>query len=108
MFHYKEQSILGLDDFVKLNNVRVLDYFQNVYLSGDSLNVIDIINLPLVEDLDSDSLTREHMYTLLDLAKRALTERLLYLIVANHIVVHVDFLFVHCLLNLSISLGFFI
>ena len=102
MLHDKEQSILCLDDFVELNNVRVLNYFQNVNLARNSLDVIDVVDLPLVEDFDGDTLARVHVDALLHLAKRALAECLLYLIVTNPATVHMHSLIAHRLLCVKV------
>lgn len=99
MLHDEKQSVLGLDDFVELNDVRMLDYFQNVNLARNSFDVIDIVDLPLVENLDGDALARVHMDTLLHLAKRALSKRLLYLVVAYHGAVDVHVLIAQELLR---------
>lgn len=62
---------------------------EDVYLTGDPLNVIDIVDLPLIQDFDGHFLTGEYVVTLLHFAEGALSERLLYFVVADQLVSHV-------------------
>ena len=49
MFHDKEESVGGLNSLVQLDNVRVPHDLQNVDLSADSLHVVHVGDLALVE-----------------------------------------------------------
>lgn len=53
----------------------VLDSFQNVNLSGDSLDVSYVCNLRLFEDFYRHFFLGRNMGTDLDFAKSALTDR---------------------------------
>lgn len=94
MLHNQKQSILCLDDLVKLDDGRMAHYPENVDLPGHALNVVDIVYLPLVEDLDGHLLPSEYVVALLHFAECALPERLLDLVVAYQAVAHVYYFLV--------------
>ena len=52
MLHDKKQSVRSLDCFVKLDDVGMADHFQNVDLSADSLYIVNVCDLALVEQFD--------------------------------------------------------
>ena len=52
--HDQIQLLGGLNDLVQLNKVGVLDYFQNVDLTRNSLNICNILYLALFENFDSN------------------------------------------------------
>jgi hypothetical protein len=66
-----------------LNDVRVPIAFEDLDLAGHALHVGDLHNTLLLEDLDSHLLARDQMQPQLNLAERALTDR-----VAQHILAH--------------------
>ena len=90
VFHYQEDATFGLDNFVKLDYVRVLYYFEDVDLTGNPLNVVHVVNLPLVQDLYCHSLPCVLVDALLHLSESALAEGPFNSVVAYHVAV--DFL----------------
>jgi len=50
ILHDQKQLVWRLNSFVQLYNVRMPNYFQNMDLPTDSLNIIHIRNFALVED----------------------------------------------------------
>lgn len=50
--HYHIELFLGLDDFIKLDDVRVPHLFQNFDFSGNSLYVLLVVNLVFLQYLD--------------------------------------------------------
>ena len=84
MLHDQVKFGLCFNDFIKLNNVRMSDYLQNVNFSCDALYVIDIFNFGFFEDFHSDLnfirtahasylLISMNVYALFDLAESSLT-----------------------------------
>lgn len=73
ILHDKEKLFGSLDNFVKLNQVRVANLLKNVDLSGDSLNVSHINNLALLQDFYSHFLPCQWMDAKLYFSKGALT-----------------------------------
>lgn len=59
------------------------DDLENMYLPGDSLNIIDILDLGLFEDLDSHLLPCVDMDPLLHFAKGTLPESALKRVIPN-------------------------
>ena len=54
VFHNHVQFFLGLDDFIELDHIRVPDLLQNLDLPRDSLDVLLVVDLVLLEDFDSN------------------------------------------------------
>ena len=52
VLHYEIELFWCLDDFIKLNDVRVSDHFQDVDFTGDSLNVVYVLYLVFFQDLN--------------------------------------------------------
>ena len=93
MLHDQKESIFCFDNFVKLNDCRMAHNSQDVDLTSHSLDVVHIINFPLVEDLDCNFLTGKYVVALLNFSEGALAERLLNLIITNQSLTHIyDFL----------------
>ena len=95
MFHDKEQSLGCFYDLIDLNNAWMSNDFQNVDFSGDPFNIIDILNLPLVQNLNSDLLTSVDVVPLFDFSERSLSQSLLYLIISDNFGFIIDFWFGH-------------
>jgi hypothetical protein len=57
IFHNQVQLLLGFDDLVELDDLRVSDDLQNVDLSGHALHICNVTDLGLFEDLDGDFLS---------------------------------------------------
>ena len=85
MFHYQKDALGGFNYFVNLNNVGVLHDFQNMNFSGNSLNVVNIVNLLLVENFYRHLLACVNMVALFDLAKSSLTKSLFNFVIAYHL-----------------------
>lgn len=74
---HDQVELLGcLDNFIKLNNMRMTNEFEDVNLSGDPFNITDILYFLLLKYFDSDLLARQIVIPELDLAKRALPNSL--------------------------------
>ena len=54
MLHYQVKLWLCFYDLIQLYNVRMADNLKYMYLSCDSLHIIDIFDFCLLKDLDSD------------------------------------------------------
>jgi hypothetical protein len=76
VLHHEEQLLLGLDDFVELDDVGVPDELEDVHFPRDALDVCDVHDLALLEDLDGHGLLGEGVVGQLDLAEGALAEGL--------------------------------
>jgi hypothetical protein len=61
-----------------LNDVRVTNKFENVNLSGDPLDITDVLYLLLLKYLDGDLLAGKVVIAELHLPKRPLPYRLAY------------------------------
>jgi hypothetical protein len=59
VLHYHVQFLLGLDDFIELDDVGVAHLFQDFYFPGDALDVFLVVDLVLLQDLDGDLLSGE-------------------------------------------------
>ena len=75
IFHNKVQLFLGLNDLIKLDNLRVSDDLQNVDLSGHTLHIGNINDLRLLKDLDCDFFSSREVSPQFDLAEGALPDR---------------------------------
>ena len=73
MLHDEEKALFCLYDLVQLDDVRVLHYSEDVNFARNSLNVVDVVDLPLFKDFDRHALSGETMDTLFDFAEGALT-----------------------------------
>lgn len=83
MLHYQVKFRLGLDDFVELDDVRMPDDLEDVNLSGDPLDIIDVLDLCLLKYLDGHLLPRVDMDALLDFAEGPLSKCPFELVVSN-------------------------
>lgn len=54
VFHNQKQPTGSFDDFVKLNNVRMPNYFQNVDLPRHAFDVVHISYFVFFQDLNCD------------------------------------------------------
>lgn len=106
VLHNEEQSVFGLYDFVELNDGRMAHYSEDVDLPGYALNIVHVVDLPLVQDLYRYFLPRENMVPLLHFSKGALSECFLYLVVANQAITHVDNFFMYLALNRHADFSF--
>ena len=61
ILHHKIQLFAGLDDFIKLNDVRMSNYLEDVNLSGNSFNVVNINDLVFFEDFHSHFFSSQNM-----------------------------------------------
>ena len=93
VFHDEEKTILGFNNLVKLDYVWMAHNSKDVDLSGHALNIINVVDLPLVQYLDGHLLSRKDVEALLYLAERALPKCLLYLIVADETITHFYYFF---------------
>lgn len=84
MLHDQENSFWGFNYFVDLNDVRMLYDFQNMNFSGNSLDVVNVIDLLFIQNLDRDFLAGEDMSPLFNLSKCSLTKGLLNFVVSDH------------------------
>lgn len=85
VLHDQKQALGRLDDFVQLNDAGVPHDLQDVDFSLDSLDVVDVLDLPFVQNLDRHFLPGENVKTLLHFSEGALAECLFDLIVSNHL-----------------------
>ena len=86
VLHYQEDPVRRLDYFVHLDDVRVPHDLQDVDLTRHSLDVVDVFDLPLVQDLDGHFLPRVDVHSLAHFSECPLSDDALgYLIVADHL-----------------------
>ena len=75
---HDQVELLGrFDDFVQLYDVGMPDHLQDVDFSGNSFNVVDVLDFVFFKDFDRDSLVCQFMNSELDLAESALANRLI-------------------------------
>lgn len=72
VLHDEKQPVFGLDDFVELDDVGVAHDAQDVDFASHALDVIDVVNFPLVEDFDGHFLPGENVVSLLHFTKGSL------------------------------------
>lgn len=89
VLHDEEQPLWRFDNLIKLNYGWVSNYFEDVNFSGNSFDIVDVFDFPLAQDLDGNFLPSKDMEALLHFTERALSQRLLYLIIANHLYIWV-------------------
>ena len=63
VLHDEEQLLRRLDNFVKLDDMRVPQLFEDLNFLGDPLDVSLLVNLLLFEDFDGDLLYRRKLAT---------------------------------------------
>lgn len=54
ILHDEIQLLRGLDNLVKLNNVRVTDHLQNVDFPGDAFDIINVLNFVFFKNFDGN------------------------------------------------------
>ncbi|CEP02057.1 hypothetical protein PBRA_002322 [Plasmodiophora brassicae] len=54
VLHDQEHEALRVDDLVQVDDVRVLQMLQDVYLAGHPLDIVDVDDPALLQDLDGD------------------------------------------------------
>ena len=54
VFHDHVEFLLGLNDFVQLDDVRVADLLENFDLASDALHIFLVVDLVLLEDFDGN------------------------------------------------------
>ena len=59
VLHNQEQPVWSLNRLIKLDDMRMAHHFQDVNLTRDSLNIVNISYLALVENLDGDLMSKE-------------------------------------------------
>ena len=69
IFHYQIQLLGCLNDFIQLYDIRVSYHLQYMNLSRHSLHIVHILNLILLQNLDSNLFTGEVMHAQLDFTK---------------------------------------
>ena len=74
--HHQVQVSFRLNDFVDLNNVRVVHLFQNFDFSRDAFNVFLVFDFGLFQNFDCDLLARQDVRAEPDFAEGALTQGL--------------------------------
>jgi hypothetical protein len=67
--------MLEVTYFIKLNDVRMSDYLENVNFPGYSFDISLILDLILLQDLDCHLLTGKHVSAQPDFAESPLTQR---------------------------------
>jgi len=91
MLHNQKEPLRRFDDLIQLNDRRMPHDLQDVDFPRHSFNIINVVYLVFLQDFDCNLLPCENMESLFDLAKRALSERPLNLVVPYHLRV-VDYL----------------
>ncbi len=76
VLHNNEDAVGRFHDLVQLGDGGVPDQFEDVQLSGDALDIGDVLYLVLLEDLDRHWLARVPVDRLLHLAESAPPDRL--------------------------------
>lgn len=83
MLHDHEEFLLSLNDLIELNDIGVADLLENLDLSGDSLHILLIIDLLLLQDLDCNLLASEDVSSLLHLSESTFAQWLTKNVMAN-------------------------
>lgn len=74
ILHDQEQLARRLDNLVKLDDVRVTNYLQNVDLSGHPVNIRLVFNLVFLKNLNSYFFACDKMRAEAHLSERSLTK----------------------------------
>ena len=93
VFHNEIKLLWRFYNFIKLNDVRMADHFQDVDLSGDSFDVRYICNPFLFKNLDRNFLPGQSVGAKLDLSEGALANRFLDEVISYNSPLDIDFLF---------------
>ena len=74
IFHHEVELLLRFNDFIKLHNMRVSHYLENVDLPSHALNIAYISDFVFFEDFDCHFLTGEGVRSNLYLSKGSLAK----------------------------------
>lgn len=94
VLHDEEESVFRLDDFVELNNVGVPHDTQDVDLASHALDIVNVVDLPFVQDFDGHFLARENVVSLLHFTESALAKGLFDLVISDEFLTHIYYFFV--------------
>ncbi len=75
MLHDHKKASGGLDDFIKLDDVRVAHNLQNVDFTADALHVVNVCDFAFFQNLNCNLLIRKNMNSFLHFAKCPLAKR---------------------------------